>query len=199
MVCSFVGRSRGRFCFPMIQLINYKGAATLMLVTLVTGQPVVANTVTNAVSAPVVQEAAVETVAEPKIEPTVQDVLLNVCEQNGYGEDCAKTLTGMLWTESSNRSTVIGDNGKARGYFQIHYKLHKISAACAEELVCASEWTIKYLERNGYPHRVNWAIQCHNGCGANNGYTAKVHRYASQFWNQPLEITQAEPVELATQ
>ncbi|MCC7522587.1 hypothetical protein IT407_02200 [Candidatus Uhrbacteria bacterium] len=192
----------------MIQLINQigfepiqktleKGAATLMLVTLVTGQPVVANTFPNPVSAPIVQEAAVETTEDSKPEPTVQEVLLMVCKQNGYGEDCAKTLTGMLWTESSNRSTIIGDNGKARGYFQIHYKLHKVSTACAEDLVCASEWTIKYLERNGYPHRVNWAIQCHNGCGANNGYTAKVHRYAAQFWNQPLTITQAEPITLA--
>lgn len=183
----------------MIQLITYKGAATLMLVTLVTGQPAVANSLSNAVSAPVVQEAAIEAVENSQPEPTVQEVLLSVCKQNGYGEECAKTLTGMLWTESSNRSTVIGDNGKARGYFQIHYKLHKITADCAEDLVCASEWTIKYLERNGYPHHVNWAIQCHNGCGANNGYTAKVHRYAAQFWNQPLTITQAEPIKLATE
>lgn len=142
---------------------------------------------------------AIQTEAQiaPAVEPTVQEVLLSVCKENGYGTDCAKTLLGMLWTESSNRFDVIGDNGKARGYFQIHYKLHKITAACAEDLACSAQWTINYLERNSYPKYVNYAIQCHNGCNANNGYVNKVQRYAKQFWNQPLTVTQDAPVEIA--
>ncbi|MBI5654274.1 hypothetical protein HZC53_01270 [Candidatus Uhrbacteria bacterium] len=133
----------------------------------------------------------------PEIKPTVQDVLLKVCEAKGYGQDCAKTLLGMLWNESSNRSTVIGDNGKARGYFQIHYKLHKISIACAEDLVCSANWTIDYLERNSYPRYVSYAVQCHNSCNVNNGYAAKALRNGNNFWNKPLEIKQAAPIVLA--
>lgn len=137
--------------------------------------------------------------SEPEIVPvpTVQEVLLSVCKQNGYGEACAKTLLGMLWTESSNMSNVIGDGGKARGYFQIHYKLHKISIACAEDLVCSANWSIKYLERNSYPKYVSYAVQCHNSCNVNNGYAAKTVRYGNAFWNKPLVIKQAAPIVLA--
>ncbi|MCK9361298.1 hypothetical protein M0Q28_03640 [Patescibacteria group bacterium] len=180
--------------------IQRKALAALTLVILLTNSQVAS----AAYVAPVTQAEPTtmtaiqpETETVPVIEPTVQEVLLNVCEANGYGVDCAKTLLGMLWTESSNQSTVIGDNGKARGYFQIHYKLHKITSACAEDLVCAANWTINYLERNSYPKYVNYAIQCHNGCNANNGYVNKVQRYAKQFWNQPLAVTQAAPIELA--
>lgn len=135
-----------------------------------------------------------EILPEPEPEPTVQEVLTAVCEDNGYGEDCAKTLLGMLWTESSNRSTVIGDSGRARGYYQIHYRLHNISTDCAEDLICSSQWTIDYLERNHYPTYVNYAVQCHNSCNAGNGYVGKVVRYGNYFWDQPLEIKQAAPV-----
>jgi len=143
---------------------------------------------------PVIQ---IEPEAVPATQPTVQEVLVSVCEENGYGKDCAKTLLGMLWNESSNRSTVIGDGGKARGYFQIHYKLHKISIACAEDLVCSANWSIKYLERNSYPKYVNYAVQCHNSCNVNNGYAAKATRNAKLMWDKPLAITQAVPVVLA--
>lgn len=208
MVSSFLDRESGRL-YSMTNLINQiglepiqnsiqKGVATLALMTLVTGQPV---TVQNE---PVIQAAAdtqIVTVAqidpEPQTEHTVQDVLLNVCESNGYGVDCAKTLLGMLWNESSNRSNVIGDGGKARGYFQIHYKLHKISIACAEDLVCSANWTIKYLERNSYPKHVSYAVQCHNSCNVNNGYAAKAFRHAKMLWDKPLAVEQAAPIELA--
>lgn len=147
-------------------------------------------------------ETSVTDPTEPELaasstEPTVQEVLLEVCESNGYGQDCAKTLLGMLWTESSNRSTVIGDNGKARGYFQIHYRLHNISIACAEDLVCSANWTINYLEKNGYPRYMAYAVQCHNSCNVGNGYAAKALRNGNRFWNKPLEINQAAPIELA--
>lgn len=136
-------------------------------------------------------------VAAPAHQPTVQEVLLVVCKQNGYGEDCAKTLLGMLWNESSNISTAIGDNGKARGYFQIHYKLHKISVDCAEDLVCSANWSLNYLESNSYPKYVSYAIQCHNSCNVQNGYAAKALRNGKNLWNKPLEIKQDAPITLA--
>ncbi len=181
-------------------MIQQKALAALLLALLLTN-PHVANAAYAVPTAQAEQATMTaiqpETETVPVIEPTVQEVLLSVCEANGYGKDCAKTLLGMLWTESSNQSTVIGDAGKARGYFQIHYKLHKISVACAEDLVCSANWTINYLERNSYPKYVNYAVQCHNGCNANNGYVNKVIRYGKNFWNQPLTVKQAAPVELA--
>lgn len=130
--------------------------------------------------------------------PTVQDVLLAVCTARGYGVDCAKTLLGMLWKESNNISTAIGDHGLAAGYFQIHYKMHKISKDCAEEIVCSANWTLNYLELHSYPKYVNYAVQCHNSCNVNNGYAASALRFGKRFWNTPLTITQAAPVDTST-
>lgn len=124
----------------------------------------------------------------PKKPETVQEALLGVCTERGYGEDCAKHLLGMLWKESNNVATAVGDRGKARGYFQIHYKLHKISIACAEDLKCSADWTIDYLERNQYPKYVKYAIQCHNGCNIDNGYAASALRHGRRLWSQPLLI-----------
>ncbi len=128
---------------------------------------------------------------------TVQETLLSVCESRGYGEDCAKVLLGMLWTESSNISTAIGDHGAARGYFQIHYKLHHITTACAEDLVCSANWTLTYLESHSYPKYVSYAVQCHNSCNKNNGYAARSLRNGKRLWDQPLLVTQAAPINLA--
>lgn len=138
-----------------------------------------------------------EVITPPAAQLTVQEVLLDVCKMKGYGEDCAKTLLGMLWNESSNRFDVIGDGGRARGYFQIHYKLHNISIACAEDLACSANWTLTYMEAHSYPKYVAYAVQCHNSCNVNNGYAAKALRNGKFFWEKPLEINQAAPIELA--
>jgi len=182
----------------MLTVSQRKGLAVLMLAIAFTNSQVTASAYA---ATPVMSLNQTVTQPEqeiaPEVQPTVQEVLLSVCEENGYGQDCAKTLLGMLWTESSNRSDVIGDGGKARGYFQIHYKLHKISIACAEDLVCSANWSLKYLERNSYPKYMSYAIQCHNSCNVKNGYAAKALRNGKNFWNQPLVITQAAPIVLA--
>ncbi len=117
---------------------------------------------------------------------TVQGVLLDVCEARGYGEDCAKTLLGMMWKESLNTATAVGDGGRARGYFQIHYRLHNIPVSCAEDLQCSAEWSLDYLEYNGYPYNVYHAVQCHNSCYAGNGYAASALRWGDRLWNRPM-------------
>ncbi len=117
---------------------------------------------------------------------TVQGTLLELCENRGYGEDCARTLLGMLWKESLNDAQAIGDYGQARGYFQIWYRLHGISIDCAEDLTCSANWTLDYLEQNGYPHHKAYAIQCHNGCEIWNGYWQSAVRWGDRKWNTPL-------------
>lgn len=173
-----------------IDTLMQKASAAIMLVALVTGKPVLADTTT--VAAPATAETTVVAAA-----PSVQDVLLSVCEKNGYGQDCAQTLLGMLWIESNNISTAVGDHGLARGYFQIHYELHKITTACAEDIVCSANWTIGYMERHSYPKYVSYAVQCHNSCNAGNGYAARALRNGARLWDEPLTITQAAPVDLS--
>ncbi len=118
----------------------------------------------------------------PERPPTIRETLLQVCTDRGYGEDCAKTLYGMAWKESQFISTAVGDNGRARGWFQIHYRLHRITSACAEDLACSADWTISYLESNGYPKYKNYAVQCHNGCRVANGYAASALRHGNRLW-----------------
>ncbi|MFH1047359.1 MAG: hypothetical protein V1738_03580 [Patescibacteria group bacterium] len=123
---------------------------------------------------------------------TVQGTLLEVCEARGYGEDCARTLLGMLWKESLNDAQAIGDGGQARGYFQIWYRLHHISIDCAENLTCSANWTIDYLESNGYPRHKTYAVQCHNGCNIANGYWQSALRWGDRKWNTPMFLSEVE-------
>lgn len=122
-------------------------------------------------------------------EMSVQETLLRLCERRGYDESCAKALLGMMWKESLYDATAIGDRGKARGYFQIHYRLHDISIGCAEDLVCSTGWTLDYLEQNGYPRWRTYAIQCHNGCNARNGYAASALRHGNRMWHYDFDGT----------
>lgn len=115
-----------------------------------------------------------------------QEVLLQVCERRGYGESCAKALLGMMWKESLNDAYAVGDQGRALGYFQIHYKMHRVSEECATDLRCSAEWSLSYMESNGYPQAPSYAVQCHNGCNAGNGYAASALRHGARLWNQPV-------------
>jgi hypothetical protein len=120
--------------------------------------------------------------AGPEEPPSIKETLQAVCQARGYGDDCAKILLGMSWKESRHVATAVGDHGQARGWFQIHYRLHHITAACAEDLKCSANWTIDYLESNGYPKYVRYAVQCHNSCGFKNGYAASVLAQGERLW-----------------
>lgn len=126
----------------------------------------------------------------PILPPTVSAVLLEVCEERGYGEDCAQILLGMAWKESNLIASAVGDHGAALGYFQIHYRLHQVTPACAQNLRCSAHWTIDYLEYNGYPQAKWHAVQCHNGCYAGNGYAASALRHGARLW-ETLSVTRS--------
>jgi hypothetical protein len=159
-------------------------------------------TIVLAQKAPQPETPAPEPISEPVVAVekvlTVQEVLFKVCQERGYGEECAKHLLGMMWKESNNKAKAIGDKGKARGYFQIHYKLHKIPVACAEDLECSANWTIDYLEKNHYPKYVTYAVQCHNGCDIDNGYAASALRHGKRLWKQPLPVNPEPEFKIAT-
>lgn len=173
------------------QWVFLGGVLALILRSLVAAQPAAAESLlTDGVTEILTAKQAIavlnhddsKPVFGPEAPPSVSDLLLDVCQKRGYGENCAKTLMGMAFKESRFDGDAIGDQGKARGYFQIHYKMHKVALSCAEDLRCSANWTISYLESNGYPKRVQSAIQCHNGCGVNNGYAASATRHGERLW-----------------
>lgn len=123
----------------------------------------------------------------------VQETIEAVCVARGYGEDCARHLLGMAWKESNFKGNARGDFDRrgfphARGWFQIHYRLHNISTECAEDLSCSANWTINYLESNGYPKYPRYAIQCHNGCNIENGYAASAIRHGNRLWDSETGV-----------
>lgn len=151
------------------------------------GQDQVSQPETAVVEAATVQSNATLALAETRKQPpTIQDVLLEVCQNRGYGEECGKTLLGMLWKESLGDSTAVGDQGRSHGYFQIQTKLHKVPLECTQDLVCSANWTLDYLELHSYPRYVAYAVQCHNGCLINNGYAASAMRHGVRLWNEPM-------------
>lgn len=132
--------------------------------------------------------------AGPVVPPTAREVLLSVCRDRGYDEDCAKLLYGMVWKESRFDGRAVGDQGRAQGFFQIHYKLHKISLSCAQNLKCSAAWSLRYMESNGYPRFAARAVQCHNGCGVRNGYAASAKSMGLRKWKE-AELAEAEIAE----
>lgn len=89
-------------------------------------------------------------------------VLKEVCDKRGMPKNCWKTLYGIVLTESGGNCKTIGDSGRARGCYQIWYKLHNITITQAEDFKFATEWTLSNLKRNGYPVFRSWAIGAHN-------------------------------------
>ncbi|MEY4722499.1 MAG: hypothetical protein RLZZ324_12, partial [Candidatus Parcubacteria bacterium] len=150
-----------------------RGLSILIAIILLTGtqNSAVAQTTTGAsADTPSITLSTDGSAVVPDAPPTIQETLTSVCAARGYGEDCAKILLGMAWKESRFKADAKGDylaNGfaRARGWFQIHYKLHGITIAQAEDLTFSANWTLDYMESNGYPKNVRWAVQCHNGCG----------------------------------
>lgn len=145
-------------------------------------------------------QAASEAIQAPE---TVQDVLLDVCHQHGYAdtlaENCAKHLLGICWKESHCKADAKGDyvasvkKYMAYGWFQINrYYNPDVSIEEASDLRWSANWTLNYLERHSYPKYVKYAIQCHNGCGFDNGYADTVLRSSRTMWDQPIALTQPD-------
>lgn len=151
------------------------------------------------------ESADLERTQEPEDSQTVQDILLEICEDNEKVTDpetCAKHLLGIVMTESEARATAIGDSGYARGWFQINRWYNPdVDVACAEDLECSASWTLDRLLKKGYGKSIGWskwAIWCHNGCGINPKYVPKVMGKAAFYWDKPIaHVTSEESRALA--
>jgi hypothetical protein len=80
-----------------------------------------------------------------------------------------KILYAICLKESNCNPEAIGDEGRALGYYQIHYKMHKVSEKEAKDLQFATEWTLKRLLK--YAHLGEYEmIRSHNGLVSWNNY-----------------------------
>lgn len=129
---------------------------------------------------------------------TVQSVLLQICQNHGYDETCAKHLLGMVMVESKGVATALGDHGHAHGWFQINNTYNpKVSIGCAQDLTCSAEWTLTRLETKHYSKDFYSAIWSHNGYGINKSYVPKVLSLGKTQWSTPVPLVTAEQRALA--
>jgi hypothetical protein len=138
-----------------------------------------------------------------------REILKEVCEQSWtdvpttyeplqaqgvpYGDylrECQGNLVGMHGKEASNShicEDIVGDGGYALGCFQINSYYHKTPDECREDFRCSAAWTLNNLVGHGWlPSSMNaganhYAIQCHNGCGFNNGYWQRVIEKSKKY------------------
>jgi len=105
-----------------------------------------------------------------------------VCNTNGMADEknnevCWQTLWAMSYQESKLGYLLTGDGGRSHGWFHIQTKLHKISEACALDLNCSADWTLKRMITKGFPIYWTYSVQAHNGFGtpaAKQGEYAKI-------------------------
>lgn len=136
------------------------------------------------------EEAKTEVIEEKKAEvkkekPELTDdeitkTLKKVCSTNGMhdkenNEVCWQTLWAMSYQESKLGWLPNGDGGKSKGWFHIQTKLHNVTEACAMDLNCSADWTLKRLISKGFPIYWTYSVQAHNGFGTE---TAKQGAYA---------------------
>lgn len=105
-----------------------------------------------------------------------------VCDKYGLEEVwCRNDLLAISKHETANWTKLEGDNGKSVGWFHMHQGYHPGTAGCAYNFECAAEWTLKRLQRFGYPEYRTYSIQCHNGCNAGNGYAERIKRISASL------------------
>lgn len=130
------------------------------------------STVTAAVTAPASQSIGGLESPDPCTLPYVEcetdekaDILKKVCEEEGFENNCWKTLYGMMMVESRGNTDTVGDGGRSYGPFQIQVRMHNVSIPCAKDIECAAQWTLKRMIANGYPTFRSYSIRRHNGSG----------------------------------
>lgn len=105
-----------------------------------------------------------------------------VCEEHGIKElFCRNDLLAIAYAESRLNPNAVGDSGYAIGAFQINQLYHPNTKHIAVAFESSADYTLTRMIRFGYPEQRTYAIQCHNGCNAGNGYVEAVKGYTTLF------------------
>ena len=92
-----------------------------------------------------------------------------------------KILYGLCKKESDLGRVMVGDNGKALGWFQIHTGYHpEVTVSQAMDLEHAAEWAAEYLIEMGYDQNKFRALQEYNG-SPDNPVTARRARQIMEY------------------
>lgn len=107
-----------------------------------------------------------------------KDTVARVCGERFVGSvlsTCYRDVLAIAYTESRFDCSVLGDNGKARGCYQIWFQLHGITAQQAEDFDFATRWTLDRMVSQGYSTFRAWAL------GSHNSFTPDVNKAYSQI------------------
>jgi len=142
-----------------------------------------AQIITETIQPKIEEEKIKQVTEEPELtDDEITKTLKKVCSDNGMddkenNEVCWQTLWAMSYQESKLNWLPTGDGGKSKGWFHIQTKLHNITEACAMDLNCSADWTLKRLISKGFPIYWTYSVQAHNGFGteaAKQGAYAKI-------------------------
>lgn len=94
------------------------------------------------------------------------------CASVGFKSlDCRNIILAISYHETQGWTDFSGDSGCSTGWVHINRCVHThITNAATMDAAFAFAWTAQRLKAFGYPTYRTQAIQCHNGCYANNGY-----------------------------
>lgn len=105
------------------------------------------------------------------------------CASAGFKSvDCRNILLAISYHETQGWTDFTGDSGCSTGWVHINRCVHThITLAKSMDAAFAFPWTAQRLKAYGYPTARTAAIQCHNGCYATNGYSAKIKNLVDRF------------------
>jgi len=97
------------------------------------------------------------------------------CANQGFKSlDCRNIILAISYHETGGWRDFSGDSGCSTGWVHINRCVHRhIAKAQTMDAAFAFQWTAQRLKAYGYPTYRTQAIQCHNGCYANNGYASR--------------------------
>ena len=102
----------------------------------------------------------------PKLAEDKVAVFTRVCEKHGLGDRCASILYAMHLVETGGDCSVIGDQGRSYGCFQIQVKMHKVAKEVATDLEKSADWTLQRMIAFGFKEGYeSYSVRRHNGGG----------------------------------
>lgn len=110
---------------------------------------------------------------QPATSLSIEETIQKIAKEYNFNW---KILYAICLKESNCNSEAIGDEGKALGYYQIHYRMHKVSEKEAKDLQFSTEWTLKRLLKHSHLGEYEM-IRSHNGLVSwNNYYVEDVYK-----------------------
>lgn len=87
-------------------------------------------------------QGQISAITAPLSPDAVRAYVINAAKKAGVNYRKVDWIVGH---ESQYGQNMLGDDGQSRGYWMIDSKYHDVSDACADDLVCSTDWSLKQI------------------------------------------------------